>query len=84
MKNKTAIEELIEKLYESYNWKHSTFQEKAGIASCINKAKRMLEKEKSQIITAYDKGKSDFANYEPERHGNESPKGEKYYNNKFK
>lgn len=43
-----------------------------------------LEKEKQQIIDAYDNGRIDFVKYDPERHGNESPKAEQYYNSTFK
>lgn len=49
---KTALEELIEQMYSTYNWQHSSFQERAGIASCIGKAKKLLDKEKQQIIDA--------------------------------
>lgn len=82
MKNKTAIEELIEKMYESYNWKHSTFQEKAGIASCINKAKRMLEKEKKQILDAHQDGFYNGQDYAKTGKG-EFKDSNHYYNEKF-
>lgn len=49
-KEKTALQELIEQMYSIYNWEHTTFQERAGIASCIGKAKKLLNKEKQQII----------------------------------
>lgn len=49
-KEKTALEALIEQMYSVYNWEHTSFQERAGIASCIGKAKKLLNKEKQQII----------------------------------
>jgi hypothetical protein len=42
-----------------------------------------LEKEKQQIISSYNKGQKDFANYDPERHGNECKNGEQYYQETF-
>lgn len=51
-KEKTVLQELIEQMYSTYNLEHTTFQERAGIASCIGKAKKLLNKEKQQIIDA--------------------------------
>jgi len=43
----------------------------------------LLETEKKQIIESYNKGQKDFANYDPERHGNECKEGKQYYNSNF-
>lgn len=75
----TAMQELIDQMYKIYNWEHTTFQERAGIANCIGKAKKLLEKEKQQIIQAYDHSEimtgEFFQTYD---------NGEEYYNNNFK
>lgn len=48
------------------------------------KAKELLEAEKEQIIEAYTKGVKDFVRWEPERHGNQPPTAEEYFNKTFK
>lgn len=71
---KTAIDWLIEQT-RTREWNSL----KRG--DIIEEAK---EKQKQQIIDAYEKGVKDFANYDPERHGNERQTGDKFYNQKFK
>lgn len=39
-----------------------------------------LEKERQMVIDAGDKCIKNWVNYDPERHGNESPSGKQYFN----
>lgn len=69
----TAIQEAFRKIEEEFNIKiHPVAKE------------IYLEKEKQQIIESYDLGIKDFCNHDPERHGNEIPSGEQYYNEHYK
>jgi len=70
---KTALQELKDKFMEAgtlADWMDDAFDE-------------AIEKEKQQIIYAYDKGSTDWCNYDPERHGNQHPLGKDYYNQTF-
>jgi hypothetical protein len=42
------------------------------------------EEEKYHLIRAHDKGIQRFCYHDPERHGNEIPKGEQYYKDEYK
>lgn len=83
---KTAITQLIEKLEDikKNNCKHVyevVFFD--GVLSVIE-AEGFLETEKKQIVNAYSKGAFIFAQFDPERHGNNCPNPEDYYNETFK
>jgi len=80
---KTAVQQLIDMLIDTKETKCNHLHEIIffdGVLALIE-AGEFLEIEKSQIIKAYENGVSDFADYDPERHGNESPNGVKYFKN---
>jgi hypothetical protein len=56
---KTAIQELIDELdfFKNILWKADSKNESILVKDIIRKAVLKLEKEKEQIIDAYDKGK---------------------------
>lgn len=81
-KEKTVLQILIEQMYSVYNWEHTSFQERAGIATCIGKAKKLLDKEKENIIEAYDNGAIEWSDAVIDR-DNTKEFSEKYFNNKF-
>lgn len=56
MKQKTAMQELIDELTPILDNNQFDFSYKAGISSAISKAQQLLEKEKEQIMNAYEKG----------------------------
>ena len=45
---------------------------------------KYLKNDRINLINSYQKGVEDFANYDPERHGNKIPNGEDYFNETFK
>ena len=69
----TALQKLIE-----YMDNHSMSN-----TGTYRKAIALLHEENQGIVDAYDKGISDYCNYDPERHGNEAPSGIKYFNQKY-
>jgi hypothetical protein len=54
---KTPMQELIDSIEPILTNGQFNFSYKAGIASAVTKAKRLLEKEKQCIIDAYHEGK---------------------------
>ena len=72
---KTPIEELIESIEPILTNGQFDFSYKAGIASAVTKAKKLLEKEKRCIIDAYNQGGIDQC----EGHQNK----EQYYKETF-
>lgn len=78
---KTAVQQIIDVLIDTKETKCNHLHEIIffdGVLALIESGD-FLEIEKLQTIEAYDNGVSDFANYDPERHGNESPNGVKYF-----
>lgn len=83
---KTALQQLKERLEEIKNNDCKAVHELLffdGILAVIE-AGDYLKKEQEQLISAYDEGAKDFCNYDPERHGNESPTGDRYYSKTYK
>ncbi len=84
---KTPIQELIDEMQKHYEWQHTTFQEKAGIAICMSFCMKKLANEKRTIISAYQEGykQSIIDNINTET-GQESEEKypEQYYNDTFK
>lgn len=68
---KTVVTEILEEL------------KRHGIEHTEEQRNKYLETEKQQIIDAYEKGVKDFANYDPERHGNENKNGLEHYTSTF-
>ena len=75
---KTAITELIDELKD---YKKTTFSDKLVTDYWILKAEKMLEREKEQIIDAYENG-SDHG-MDVIEHGLDYFHGEEYYNEKY-
>jgi len=81
---KTVLQELIEELNrEIDNCERNGLQYRGIYLDARWKAENLLEKEKQQLANAYDKGQKDFANYDPERHGNKCKNGNQYYDSTF-
>jgi hypothetical protein len=90
---KTELQELIEmynndiiKLKENFKLTESILivREISTLEHVVTNLESRLDKEKYHLIKAYEKGIQDFCTYEPERHGNERPKGEQYFNSTYK
>ena len=75
---KTVLQDLINKFEEIKDLDYMV-----QIMILRGESQQLLEQEKEQIIESYNKGQKDFANYDPERHGNECKDGKQYYDSNF-
>lgn len=80
---KTAIKELIDKFEDIQNNNCKTLQERIFFDGVLAITQTFIEKEKKQIKQSFNDGISQYAQYDPERHGNEGPNPEQYYNNNY-
>ena len=79
----TALQKLIDFINEDLEIKGISLVKRAKLEKVKAKALSLLPEEKQGIVDAYDKGISDYCNYDPERHGNEAPSGINYFNQKY-